>query len=194
MVEDPAFAQRCVHEALRIRPTNPGILRRARVDTEVAGRAVRKGVVCVLDTISANTDPAAYGPDAALFNPNREVSDGIPPYGVSFGAGMHFCIGRTLAVGLPQRRGTPPSDSHLYGMVPIALRAVFERGVSPHPDRPPVPDTKTKRWTRLAQLPGGVQRSWIGLQTFGSTQPSPQAVLAGPCQVMFAFRFTPESR
>ena len=153
VVEDPAFAQRCVHEALRVRPTNPGILRRARVDTEVAGRAVPKGVVCVLDTISANTDPAAYGPDAALFNPNREVPDGIPPYGVSFGAGMHFCIGRTLAVGLPQRRGTPPSDSHLYGMVPIALRAVFERGVSPHPDKPPVPDTKTKRWTRWLSYP-----------------------------------------
>ncbi len=153
VVEDPAFAQRSVHEALRVRPTNPGILRRARADTEVAGRPVRKGVVCVLDTISANTDPSVYGSDAHLFNPNREVPDGIPPYGMSFGAGMHFCIGRTLAVGLPQRRGVTPPDNHLYGLVPIALQAVFERGIGPHPEKPGLPDTKTRRWTRWLSYP-----------------------------------------
>ena len=153
VVEDAAFAQRCVHEALRVRPTNPGILRRALVDTEVAGRPVAKGVVCVLDTISANTDPEVYGADAHLFNPNRDVPDGVPPYGMSFGAGMHFCIGRTLAVGLPQRRGVAPGPSHLYGMVPIALQAVFDRGVGPHPDKPPLPDTKTRRWTRWLSYP-----------------------------------------
>ncbi len=153
VVSDPAFAQRSVHEALRVRPTNPGILRRALVDTEVAGRTVGKGVVCVLDTISANTDPEVYGHDAHLFNPNREVPDGIPPYGMSFGAGMHFCIGRTLAVGLPQRRGVAPPANHLYGMVPIALQAVFRRGVGPHPQKPGVPDTKTRRWTRWLSYP-----------------------------------------
>lgn len=153
VVEDPAFAQRAVHEALRVRPTNPGILRRALVDTQVAGRPVKKGVVCVLDTISANTDPSVYGEDAHLFNPTREVPDGVPPYGMSMGAGMHFCIGRTLAVGLPQRRGMTPPANHLYGMVPIALRGVFERGVGPHPDKPPLPDTKTRRWTRWLSYP-----------------------------------------
>jgi cytochrome P450 len=152
IVEDRAFAQRCVHEALRMRPTNPGILRRAIVDTEVAGMPVKQGVVCVLDMISANTDPDAYGDDAGVFNPNRELPEGMPPYGLSFGAGMHFCIGRTLAVGLPQR-GDELKPDHLYGLVPIALQAVVERGIQPHPENPPVPDTKTRRWTRWLSYP-----------------------------------------
>lgn len=152
IANDRAFAQRCVFEALRIRPTNPGILRRAVEDTEVAGVKVKKGMVLVLDTVSANTDPAAYGDDASEFNPNRNVPDGVPAYGLSFGAGMHFCPGRTVAVGLPQRHDEMKED-HLFGLVPIALQAVVGRGIQPHPQQPPVPDTKTKRWTRWLKYP-----------------------------------------
>lgn len=152
IVEDRLFAQRCVHEALRIRPTNPGIMRRATVDTEVAGFEVKQGMVCVLDTISANTDVEAYGPDAESFNPDREIPEGLPPYGLSFGAGMHFCPGRSVAVGLPQRQGKV-KDDHLFGLVPIALQAVVARGIQPHPDREPAPDTRTKRWTRWLSYP-----------------------------------------
>ncbi|MDH3190001.1 MAG: cytochrome P450 [Acidimicrobiia bacterium] len=152
IAEDRAFAQRCVHEALRIRPTNPGIMRKAVEDTEVAGLEVKAGSVLVLDTVSANTDPTAYGADAESFNPKREVPDGLPAYGLSFGAGMHFCPGRTVAVGLPQRHHEV-KDDHLYGLVPIALQAVVERGIQPHPDHEPVPDTKTNRWTRWLRYP-----------------------------------------
>lgn len=152
IAEDRAFAQRCVHEALRIRPTNPGILRRAVEDTIVENVEVKKGTVLVLDTVSANTDVAAYGEDAAEFNPEREVPDGTPAYGLSFGAGMHFCPGRTVAVGLPQRHGEI-KDDHLFGLVPIALQAVVRKGIQPHPDQEPVPDTKTKRWTRWLKYP-----------------------------------------
>ena len=152
IAEDRAFAQRCVHEALRIRPTNPGIMRRAVADTEVAGVQVKEGTVLVLDTVSANTDPSAYGEDADQFNPERELPEGMPAYGLSFGAGMHFCPGRTVAVGLPQRHGEIKED-HLFGLVPIALQAVVERGIQPHPEQDPVPDTKTKRWTRWLNYP-----------------------------------------
>jgi cytochrome P450 len=153
VVEDRAFAQRCVHESLRIRPSNPWIMRRAIADTDVAGIEVKQGTVCLLDTVSANTDTAAYGPNAASFDPDRELPEGMAQYGMSFGFGMHFCIGRTLAVGLPQRGGEDLKDDHLYGIIPIALQAIVARGIRPHPDDPAVPDTRTNRWTRWSNYP-----------------------------------------
>ena len=52
------FAQRVVHETLRLRPTTPKIKRRAEADTTVAGRAIPKDAQVVLDAAVANQDPA----------------------------------------------------------------------------------------------------------------------------------------
>jgi cytochrome P450 len=158
--DDRAFVQRCVHETLRLRPTNPGIQRMALADTSILDVEVRAGPVVLLDVISGNTDPAMYGDDADRFDPDRVCGDNIPPYGHSFGAGPHFCIGRTLAVGVPQRAGAGPGDDHLYGMVPIAAQAIARRGVRPHPDKPAVPDDKTKRWTRWVSYPVVFEERW----------------------------------
>lgn len=151
--DDLAWVQRAVHEALRLRPANPLMRRRAIRDTDVAGQPVAAGTHVYLDTAAANRDPAAYGPNAERFDPDRITEPGIPAYGTSFGGGIHLCIGRTLAVGLPQRPGETPDADHLYGFVPYMVRAALRHGVAPHPTLPPVPDPGTRRWTRWVSYP-----------------------------------------
>lgn len=154
LAEDAYFVQRAVQEALRCRPTNPMIHRRALRDTVIRGRAIEEGTRVLLDTISANTDAGAYGEDATRFDPHRVYPPSMPPYGTSFGGGIHLCMGRTLAVGLPVRepRWTPAGD-HLYGLVSQAVQALVRRGVARDPKRSPVRDEQTTRWTRWADYP-----------------------------------------
>lgn len=154
IADDLYLAQRAAQEALRCRPTNPKIHRRALRDTTVGDREIPAGTLVLLDTFAANADPAAYGPDAARFDPHRRCPDGLSPWGSSFGGGMHLCIGRTLAVGLPVRADdTRPGPDHLYGLVPQAVQALLRQGVRPDPQRPPQQDTQTERWTRWAAYP-----------------------------------------
>jgi cytochrome P450 len=149
------FIQRCVHEALRVRPTNPGIRRLAEVDTKVGDTEIPAGSRLILSTWFANRDESAYGPDADGFDPLRSVPEGIARWGTSFGAGMHACIGRTLSVGtpVPESLDEAPPDSHLYGLVTLMVEGLLGRGVEPDPERPAVPDDRTKRWTRWRSYP-----------------------------------------
>jgi cytochrome P450 len=149
------FIQRCVHEALRVRPTNPGIRRLAEADTKVGDVNVPAGSRMILATWFANRDRSVYGADAEEFNPLRSVPDGVARWGTSFGAGMHACIGRTLSVGTPvppSLDDTPP-DSHLYGLVTLMVEGLLSRGVEPDPEHEAVPDDRTKRWTRWRSYP-----------------------------------------
>lgn len=154
LLGDRLRIQRVVHEALRLRPTNPRIRRYALRDTEVEGRSIAAGSEVVLDTHAANRDPSVYGPTADEFDPDRIVGT-APRWGFSFGAGMHACIGRSLAVGLPV--ADPPAregdDDHLYGLVTTMVEAVLARGVRPDPDHEPEPDRRTRRWTRWLHFP-----------------------------------------
>jgi cytochrome P450 len=152
LAEDLALAQRCVHEALRLRPTNPAIRRRAVRDLTVGDTEIQAGTLVVLDTATANRDPAVFGDDAEAFDPNREVTPPASRWGHSFGGGMHACIGRNLAVGLPLR-GTEPGEDHLFGLVPLMLQSVFQHGVVPSPSEAPVRDEGTRRWTRWRRYP-----------------------------------------
>jgi cytochrome P450 len=151
--DDPLFVQRCVHEALRLRPTNPLIRRRAVRDTRINDHRLQAGGYVYLDTYAANRDPAVFGPDAADFRPGRAVPATAARYGHSFGGGIHACIGRALAVGYPIRFEGPAPESHLYGLVPLMVRALVARGVGPHPDRPGVSEVNTARWTRWSEYP-----------------------------------------
>jgi cytochrome P450 len=142
--DDPIRLQRAVHESLRLHPASPQAWRRALADCRLAsGRDIRAGEVVVLDLTAANCDPDVWGPDADTFDPGRTVPAGVAPWGLSFGAGMHACIGAELDGGTqpdPTRTG-----DHLLGTVTLLVRAFLHRGARPDPQRPPVRSTSTQR-------------------------------------------------
>ena len=149
-------AQKCVHETLRLIPTTPEFKRHAEEDTEVAGCPVSRGATVALDARAANRDPALFGEDPEVFDPDRRVRDDVPLWGHSFGAGPHICIGRSVAGGLPltgaQLRGGV-GDSHLYGLIALMVREIAARGARPDPDRAPQRDTRTSRGSRWLHFP-----------------------------------------
>lgn len=146
---DRAFAQRVIHETLRLSPTTPRARRRAEHDTEIDGLRIPEGAMVILDLVTANRDPDLFGPDAEAFNPDRKLDPKVPRWGHSFGAGPHICPGRNVAGGLPQLVvGADLDPDHLYGLVPIMLQAVVARSPERHPDKPQERDTQTERYTR----------------------------------------------
>lgn len=80
-----------VEEILRYDPPLHLFTRYALEDLEFAGVALRKGDKIGLMLGAANRDPEKFG-DPDLFNPSRS-----PNPHVSFGAGIHFCVGAPLA-------------------------------------------------------------------------------------------------
>jgi benzoate 4-monooxygenase len=131
--EDPAFAQRAVHETLRLRPTTPKIKRRAEAETTVAGRTIPKDAQVVLDAATAHLDPALFGDRPEAFDPDRRVADGIARWGLSFGAGPHQCPGRSVAGGFPAPTGSDADAEHIFGLVALMVGAMARRGIAPDP-------------------------------------------------------------
>ncbi len=85
--------------------------------------------------MAANRDPSAYGDDADAFDPHRELPPGVAPWGLSFGLGMHACIGQELAAGSDLAHDVDEAD-RLYGLVPVAAQALLRAGARPDPDDP----------------------------------------------------------
>jgi cytochrome P450 len=141
---DIAFLQRCVHETVRLQPSSPVAMRWALDDiTLKGGQAVTRGDKVVIDLNAVNRDPSVFGPDADRFDPHRVLPPEVAPWGLSFGLGMHACIGQELAVGVADE------DDHeldrLYGLVPVAVRAVLEAGGRPDPEHPARLDPESER-------------------------------------------------
>lgn len=149
--EDVAFAQRCVHETLRLRPTTPVIKRLAEDDAVVGDVRIPKGSIVALDVRTANRSTQVWGVDAAEFNPNRHTPAGLQPWGLSFGAGPHICIGRGVAAGVPAERDN--EGALLTGLISQMVQALAQRGVRPAGDEKPVMDTRTNRGSRWLRYP-----------------------------------------
>lgn len=145
MDADRQFVQRCVHETIRLEPSSPVGMRWALADLTLSdGRYVPAGSKVVIDLMAVNRDVSVFGDDAALFNPYRTLPDGVFPYGLSFGSGMHACIGQDLAGGvLPHAQSDP--DEHLHGLVSGAVQALITHGARPDPHNPPQMSAATKR-------------------------------------------------
>ena len=142
---DRLFLQRSTHETIRLQPSSPIAARWALEDiTLKSGIEIKEGDRVVIDLEAVNRDKELFGDDAEDFNPDRELQDGVNPWGLSFGQGTHACIGQDLAVGLAFSPAKSIED-HLFGLVPVAIQTMFLNGCRPDPENPPEMDDSTTR-------------------------------------------------
>jgi cytochrome P450 len=88
---DPVLLPRAVEEMLRYEPPILFVSRVALADVVLAGVALRKGDLIHLGLASANRDPEAFA-DPDRFDVGRAENRHL-----SFGWGMHFCLGASIA-------------------------------------------------------------------------------------------------
>lgn len=92
LVDDPSLVPNAVEEALRFDGPVSGHRRTAAIDTEVGGVPIPAGSRLVLLFGSADRDPEHF-PDPDRLDVRRENS----AEHLSFGKGVHFCLGAPLA-------------------------------------------------------------------------------------------------
>jgi cytochrome P450 len=90
LVADPSLIPGAVEESLRYEPPSPVQARYVARDAEHYGRTVPEGSFMLLLNASANRDETQF-PDPDRFNIHRRGSH------LSFGQGLHFCLGSALA-------------------------------------------------------------------------------------------------
>ena len=91
VVADPALIPNAIEETLRYDAPIQFLYRRARKGIELHGTLVRKGEIVIGLIGSANRDERRY-PDPDRFDITRDASGHL-----SFGFGIHFCLGASLA-------------------------------------------------------------------------------------------------
>jgi len=92
LLEQPDLWPGAVEEILRLESPVQMSARVARVDTEVAGRQVKRDELVILYLAGANRDPEVF-PDPHRFDIMRENAGKH----LSFSGGRHFCLGAALA-------------------------------------------------------------------------------------------------
>ena len=142
---DRSFVQRAMFETIRLNPSSPTAMRRATTDiTLKSGTVVPKDSLVTIDLMSVNRSANNCGDTASEFNPHRVIeTPNVAPWGLSFGHGMHACIGQELAAGLSER--SEETSEFEYGLATVAVQAMFDRNVVPNPELPAKMDTTTKR-------------------------------------------------
>jgi cytochrome P450 len=91
LADDASLLPNAVEELLRYEAPSPVQGRWTTRDVELHGEVVPKDSIVLLLTGSAGRDERAY-PDAERFDIHREFANHV-----SFGYGIHFCIGAALA-------------------------------------------------------------------------------------------------
>ncbi|MFZ0249754.1 MAG: cytochrome P450 [Acidimicrobiales bacterium] len=91
LVDDPSLIPAAVEEMLRYEPPSPVQSRYVTRDVELHGQTVPAGSVMVLLNASANRDEREF-PDPDTFDIHRKAQRHL-----SFGYGLHFCLGAHLA-------------------------------------------------------------------------------------------------
>jgi len=153
---DPLFVQRCVHESMRLHPTSPIAQRKPLCPVHLpSGDDAAMEDTVVIDLFAANRQVSTFGLDAAEFNPHRQMPASQPPYGLTFGVGVHTCLGRNLAAGEVAKAGTNPA-AHQYGTVTLLALALIKHNARPDPQNPPRRDEQIAReaWASYPVLLG----------------------------------------
>jgi cytochrome P450 len=88
---DRSLVPKIVEEALRLESPIQGFPRRVLRDTEISGVQVPAGAQVMLMIGAANRDPSQFE------NPDEVQLDGGARPHVSFGKGIHFCVGAALS-------------------------------------------------------------------------------------------------
>lgn len=91
IAEDPALIPKAIEELLRFEAPSPVQARSVTHDVEHHGRTIPAGSVMVLLNGSANRDDRRF-PNGDSFDIHRELA-----HHLSFGYGLHFCLGAALA-------------------------------------------------------------------------------------------------
>jgi cytochrome P450 len=102
LAAEPALAPRAVEEVMRVRPTVPSIWRVATETSEFQGLGIPAGTFLSLVVATANTDPRVFG--SGGFDITRER-----PAQLTFGGGVHACLGAALAAGHGYPRPAGPA-------------------------------------------------------------------------------------
>ncbi len=144
--DDPNFLQRCVHESMRLHPASPAAWRTAGTDTMLpGGRKLAEGDAVLIDIEAANRDVTLFGVAVEAFNPHRQVADKVPPFGLTFGVGIHTCVGRELAAGVLPKEGEDSRAPRFPGIVTLLVQGLLDKGVVPDPAQQPEADSGTAR-------------------------------------------------
>jgi cytochrome P450 len=91
LLEDPALLPNAVDEANRLTAPIQFAFREALEDTEIAGTTIPKGAIVALHMAAANRDPRRFD------DPDRFLITRVAAKNLSFGHGIHFCLGAHLA-------------------------------------------------------------------------------------------------
>ena len=92
LCDQPELAMQAVEESMRHSPAACIVPRAAVDDVEFAGYTFPAGTLVLANTFAANRDPAIYA-DADRFDITRNDLPAI----LSFGGGVHYCLGANLA-------------------------------------------------------------------------------------------------
>jgi cytochrome P450 len=88
---DPAATARFIDEVLRLHQPEPMLRRLAKARVELGGASIPEGAMVYLCLAAANRDPARYE------QPHQLRMDRAGGSHLSFGHGIHYCVGATLA-------------------------------------------------------------------------------------------------
>ncbi|OAN38018.1 cytochrome P450 [Mycolicibacterium iranicum] len=134
--EHPELAMCAVEETMRHSPSMCSTVRSATADVEIGEYLFPAGTFIVVNTYAANRDATVYA------DPTRfDISRGDPPPILTFGGGVHYCLGANLArlelaealkilsVRLPHARAAGPVPwKPLLGLSgPTSLPLEFDR-------------------------------------------------------------------
>ncbi len=149
LVAERAMVQRFVHESFRLHPSSPVSKRRALADFELPdGQPAKEDDIVIVNLREANRDEDIFGADPAAFDPYREIARGVAETGITFGIGIHACLGQNLAAGtLPVPGRAFDEDTHPWGMVTWICHALLKAGIDKHPTEPPALDRTIDRET-----------------------------------------------
>jgi cytochrome P450 len=137
LAQHPELAPKAVHELMRYCPVIFTTMRKAVEDVELGGVRMPAGTLVIVNTAAANRDPAVYD------DPDRlDITREGPASMLTFGGGMHYCLGAHLArqelaqaltvitrrMPNPRRTGPAPWKTIIGITGPTTLPIAFDAG------------------------------------------------------------------